>query len=70
MYFSRGGVRTAPFDLSSYMYAIVLQIEEMYKKAHANIRADPEAKPAPAKKEYPKKRYVGGCSFTKRDSCG
>lgn len=31
------------------------QVEEMYKKAHAAIRADPEAKPA-AKKEVTKKR--------------
>uniref|UniRef100_A0A2C9JSV4 Large ribosomal subunit protein uL18 n=1 Tax=Biomphalaria glabrata TaxID=6526 RepID=A0A2C9JSV4_BIOGL len=32
------------------------QVEEMYKKAHAAIRADPEAKPA-AKKEVTKKRW-------------
>lgn len=32
------------------------QVEEMYKKAHAAIRADPEAKPA-AKKDVTKKRW-------------
>ncbi|GFN77597.1 60S ribosomal protein l5-like [Plakobranchus ocellatus] len=32
------------------------KVEEMYKKAHAAIRADPEAKPA-AKKEVEKKRW-------------
>lgn len=35
----------------------VPQVEEMYKKAHAAIRADPEAKVA-AEKKVEKKRYV------------
>jgi len=33
------------------------KVEEMYKKCHASIRADPEAKAAPAKKDVPQKRW-------------
>jgi hypothetical protein len=29
---------------------VLFQLEEMYKKAHSAIRADPEAKPKPEKK--------------------
>lgn len=39
-----------------------LQLEDIYKKAHAAIRAEPEHK-APPKKEVVKKRFVDKLAF-------
>ena len=38
-----------------WFFTNFLQIEELYKKAHAAIRENPEAKPAPTREVQPKR---------------